>query len=624
MAQSSGQISGNSLVAQQPTSIQQAISRWEVLQESRTASFADYGGFALAYPDFPRTNIFRIRAENALDNEAPSTNQLIQYFEALPPLTNSGRARYALALAGQQRANAFDVARAAWRGGEMSGPAEAYLTGLFGSRFTAEDHSARMDALLWQGEAEAAVRQMINIAPGERDLAMARLSLVQGQSPQSAGLVVPNNAMSSPGYVYNLVQYLRDRRDIAGAARALTTRSQYSNAAFDPAAMVGQMLAVARGVSARQAAQIAAATDDLFPAGFDVSKGSFSLRDRYTDLMWLGGTKALWSLGDGASAAPLFFRYGSGAGTPLIRAKGFYWAGRAARQAGQSAEAERYYSMAAEYPDYYYGQLALAALNRPMPQFSAIPQNPISQADRAEFENRSVVRAIRTIAGNRIRWQTERRFYEALADSADTPTEMAMVANLAAETGLDEMAVVAGMTAGEHRLAGFERLGFPVVPTNSSANWTMVHAIARQESEFDQFRVSHAGARGMMQLIPSTAREQAGFSGVRYLSANLTQDPVYNIRLGDAYFARLMDQYGGAYPLALAAYNAGGRRVNQWLRLNGDPRRGDIDWVTWIERIPANFETRYYVMRVIGNAVTYGHMYPDQARVAQPVGHYLP
>jgi soluble lytic murein transglycosylase len=154
-------------------------------------------------------------------------------------------------------------------------------------------------------------------------------------------------------------------------------------------------------------------------------------------------------------------------------------------------------------------------------------------------------------------------------------------------------------------------------------DWTMVHAISRQESEFDRNRVSHAGARGVMQLMPGTAREQAGMLGVNYMAANLTAAPQYNIQLGDAYFARMMSYYGGAYPLAVGAYNAGPGRVNQWLRLNGDPRRGEIDWVTWVEKIPANFETRYYIMRVIGNAVTYSHMYPGEAGLPRPVDTFL-
>ena len=280
--------------------------------------------------------------------------------------------------------------------------------------------------------------------------------------------------------------------------------------------------------------------------------------------------------------------------------------------------------MAAEFPEWYYGQLALKEMGKPVPAFAALPTPEISEAERTAFNADPLTMAVRALAGDVRDWRTDRAFFEAIAEKADTPAEMALLAQLARETGMNELAVVAGLVSGEHGLKGFERVGFPTVPTHPGANWTMVHAIARQESEFDRTRVSHAGARGMMQLMPGTAREEAGKIGVSYMSANLTESPSYNIRLGDAHFARLMDRYGGAYPLAIAAYNAGPGRVNQWLALNGDTRTGAVDWQTWIEKIPANFETRYYVMRVIGNAVAYANMNPDKsASYERDIGNYL-
>ena len=180
--------------------------------------------------------------------------------------------------------------------------------------------------------------------------------------------------------------------------------------------------------------------------------------------------------------------------------------------------------MAAEFPDWYYGQLALSELGRPMPQLRRGCRSratPIAQPSKPT----PLTGALRAIARNRRDWRTERAFFEAIADKADTPEQMALVGQLARETGLEEMAVVAGLVAGEHGLEGFERLGYPTVPTHAGANWTMVHAIARQESEFDRNRVSHAGARGMMQLMPGTAREEAGKIGINYMSASLTERP---------------------------------------------------------------------------------------------------
>lgn len=623
-AQSYVQPGGTSdLVARQPGAMSTALARWETLQASREMRFVDYAGFLLAYPGFPRAEILRLRAEKALDNDAPPQAEVLGYFDALAPLTNPARARYALALASAQRPEAFDEARAAWRGGTMSDPAELYIAGLYGAQFTPADHAERMDALLWQGKADAAARQLVNLAEADRPVALARLALLRGSRPTEAGITAPASAMADPGFVFNLVNYLRATGQTGEAVRVLASGPILERPARDPEEFLGDMLALAKGASARDAANIAGRVDYLFAPGTDISQASFTLRDRYTDLMWLGGTKALWNLGDGTFAAPLFQRYGDAARTPLTKAKGYYWAGRAMRQAGNEAAARVYFETAAAYPHYYYGQLAIAALGRDMPAFDPLPEVAISPADRAAFEADSLVQAIRTMARERRDWRTERRFFEALGDEADTPQKLTMAAQLAAETGLDEMAVVIGMKAGEHGLTGFERIGFPTIATPVVNDWTMVHAISRQESEFDRTRVSHAGARGVMQLMPGTAREQAGKLGVQYLSADLTGSPQYNIQLGDAYFARMMSYYGGAYPLAVGAYNAGPGRVNEWLRLNGDPRKGEIDWVTWVEKIPANFETRYYIMRVIGNAVTYSHMYPQQAGLPRPITAFL-
>ncbi|WP_255573760.1 lytic transglycosylase domain-containing protein [Erythrobacter sp. SCSIO 43205] len=623
-AQMGGYNARSNMVAGQPQFAGAAIAKWEQLQGNGEFSFSDYAGFAIAYPDFPRTEVIRTKAENRLDEEAPSQSEILAFFDAHPPLTNAGRARYALALAGAQREDAFEVAREAWRGGTMSGPAEAYLLGLYGSQFSPADHAARMDALLWQGDAEAAERQIINLDPAMRDMALARLALVRGSSLQAAGLVAPQGALSDAGFIYNLASYYLDRGERGNAVSLFENRPQFAAPAFNPEAFVGVMLTAAKAASATDTVRIASRIDDVFAPGTDISQGSFRLRDRYTDLMWMGGTNALWRLGDGAKAAPLFFRYGEAARTPLTKSKGYFWAGRAARAAGQSAEATRYFEMAAEYPHYYYGQLALGALGRPMPQFAELPQVNMTASERAEFEARPLVKAIRSIASNRQKWQTERRFFQAIGASAETPDDVAALANLAAQTGLPEMAVVVGMEAGANGIKGVERAGFPIVPTPRVNDWTMAHAIMRQESEFDRTRRSHANAVGMMQLLRSTAREEAGILGIQYMSANLTEDPLYNITLGDAHFARRMDLYDGAYPLAIASYNAGPGRVRQWVRLNGDPRYGSVDWVEWIEKIPSNFETRYYVMRVIGNAVTYSHMYPQQAGLPRTVDTFLP
>ena len=604
----------NSMVAQQSGQIAQAINRWEYLIGQSNLSFADYAGFITTYPDFPQEDRLQRRAEDALDRDAVSPQTLVAFFDRNPPLTNGAKARYALALASMNRPEAFDIAREAWRGGTMSGPAEAYMQGLFGQRFTPEDQDARMDALLWQSNLEAAARQVVRVSPAYSQTAQARLALLQGSNPQQIGVPVPATAMTDSGYVYNLAKYYRSTGQLPSAINLLATRQPFASPAFDPEDFVGEALKIAKGAGAEPASRIASAVDDLFAPGADVSTMAYKLRDDYTSLMWLGGTKALWNLGDGRRAAPLFYRYGAAAQTPQTRSKGFYWAGLASQRAGDAAGAQRYFTMAAEYPDRFYGQLALKELGRPFPALANAATTPSPEA-RAAFRSQPIVAAVREVAKD-APWRTGIQFYRAIAQNADTPEQHALVAELAREIGRRDLAVNVTEAAGADGLSGFVVQGFPVMPTPAGTDWTMVHAITRQESQFAQNAISHAGARGLMQLMPGTAREQAGKLGMNYMSSNLIDSPSYNIQLGDGYFARMMSYYGGAYPLAVAAYNAGPGNVNKWLRANGDPRTGSIGYVEWIERIPI-YETKNYVQRVLENAAVYEQLNPERSRVGR-------
>ena len=122
----------------------------------------------------------------------------------------------------------------------------------------------------------------------------------------------------------------------------------------------------------------------------------------------------------------------------------------------------------------------------------------------------------------------------------------------------------------------YVRQAYPMLATGAPGGqmWSLTHGITRQESSFDRSAVSHAGARGMMQLMPGTAREQADKMGLGYDAYRLTSDPDYNVMLGSAYFSRLLDTWGGSVPLAVAAYNAGSGNVRKWVTAYGDPRAG--------------------------------------------------
>jgi soluble lytic murein transglycosylase len=385
---------------------------------------------------------------------------------------------------------------------------------------------------------------------------------------------------------------------------------------FDQTAWVGELLQVARMGGASAARDIAARIDDAFVPGAEISDKAYKLRDDYTSLMWLGGTKALWDLGDAAGSAPLFYRYGAAARTPQTRSKGFFWAGHAASRAGNTADANRYYEMAAAYPDRFYGQLALERLGRELPPLSGLPTGAPSEAERRSFVNAPLTSAVAEVARD-APWATGVRFYREIANQATTQGEHLLVAELARQIGRRDLAVILADAAGADGHNEFTVLGYPTLVTPPGTNWTLVHAITRQESQFAQNAISHAGARGLMQLMPGTAREEADKAGMQYMSASLIDDASYNVRLGSNHIDRLLARYGGSYPLAIAAYNAGPGNVNKWLRENGDPRTGSISWIDWIEKI-GFYETKNYVQRVLENAVVYESLNPDKAPYGNP------
>ena len=132
-------------------------------------------------------------------------------------------------------------------------------------------------------------------------------------------------------------------------------------------------------------------------------------------------------------------------------------------------------------------------------------------------------------------------------------------------------------------------------------------SIIRQESEFDLSANSWAGAKGLMQLMPYTAKVVAKQAKLPYSKSRLTTDPEYNINLGSHYIAGLILEYDGAYPFAIAAYNAGPKRVRYWKKINKNPQKNQIDYVNWIELIRFE-ETRNYVQRVLENYNVYRYV----------------
>ncbi len=614
-------------MASRPGPMAYAVTRWNQLIAQTGGSFEEYAGFISQYPGFPRQDYLQGKAEKALENSQVAPGRLVAFFDRYPPVGNVARSQYAIALQAVGRPEAAKVAKEAWRGGSMSPVAEATLAAAFGASFSADDHNARMNELLWQADTQAAQRQIMRVTGPSRPLMMARLSALQGQDPSAIGLVVPSEATGDPGWLYNRARQLRTSGQGSAARFAIVSAPALSQTPADPQAFVTEMRlqandAIAMGDIAT-AVKIARRATQAFAPNEDVSKLSTGIRDEYEKLFYPLGEAAL-ARGDARSAAEMFEIYGKSQRTAPARTKGFYFAGLAASRAGQADVSRRNYEAAAAYPDQFYGQLALEKLGRPLKApTSSLPMPSMDK--RVAFAAKPLVQAAREV-GRTGDWRTAVYFFRELGQQAQTAEDYALIADLARDMGRRDLGVIAGREASTAQVYGFAKYAFPRidVPVGTGAAWSMIHAISRQESQFAQDAQSHAGARGLMQLMPGTAQEQAGKMYMSYNRDSLISDPQYNVRLGAGYFGRMMDSYGGSYPLAVAAYNAGPGNVNKWLRANGDPRTGQIGWVEWIEKIPFT-ETRRYVARVLENAAFYDALYPGTGNKSgdYPLSFYL-
>jgi soluble lytic murein transglycosylase len=338
--------------------------------------------------------------------------------------------------------------------------------------------------------------------------------------------------------------------------------------------------------------------------------------ETFRDAEWTAGWIALSKLKDTQKAEKHFRTFAAEVVTPISVARAQYWLGELLTAQEKAPEAQAAYEAAAKYTYVFYGQLAAEKLKQLKPELAKIgftPATAPTDEERATFAKRAPVRAAILLAETG-RLASFERFSYALDDTLQTAGEHQMLFDIAAGY-LEMRAAVRGAKAGLGRGlvapdAVFPLMELPKSPRTGSAEPALVLALSRQESEFNPRAVSSADARGLMQLVPRYAQAEARMVGLPYRSSWLTDDPTYNLRLGRGFLDDLVDDFGGSYILAVAAYNAGPSRARQWIDELGDPR-GQVDPVDWIESVPFA-ETRNYIQRVLENAQVYRYRLTGQ------------
>jgi soluble lytic murein transglycosylase len=557
------------------------------------ATFEEITAFIDANPDWPRLQTLMRRAEEAITDATPADVQRA-WFKRNPPVSAIGHMRLgeALIAAGDVEAGTAAI-RAAYADPDLTEDDERAVLARDGRLLRPEDHRARLDALLWEGDTEGARRVVSRVDGDWAALARARIALRQSTGgAEAAFAAVPPSLAKDPGLLYERARWLRLKdRDLEAEQLLLSLTPE-------AIAVRPDKWWTERRIEARKRLKDGAISDAYkLTRNHGMTDGT-----GFAEAEFLAGWIALRFLGDPAMAYEHFTSLHQAARYSVTLARGAYWAGRAAEAMGDAAKAKRWYGNAAQYGTTFYGQLAAheagdeAALR--------LPRDPVpTAADRAAFGRQELVRAARMLGqideGDRLR-----PFIQQLNANAMKPVDRQLAADLAAELDRDDLAVAAAKDADRAGVPLIAR-GWPLLRVPKTApEPALVLALTRQESAFDHRAVSGAGARGLMQLMPGTAKIVAKQLKVKFDAKRLTTDPGYNMMLGAAHLDDLVGGYGGSYVMALAAYNAGPGRVSQWVREYGDPRASDVDVVDWIESIPFD-ETRNYVQRVMENVQVY-------------------
>ncbi|MFZ1816059.1 MAG: lytic transglycosylase domain-containing protein [Rhizobiaceae bacterium] len=575
------------------SSLERRILSWAIALSGQDAiPSGEIAAVATALPEWPGQKALRANSEAALARENLSASQIIKAFGKSQPESVAGAitlARAYLAVGNKQAANG--AIAPIWRTEKLSAADEKAVLAQASDALTREDHRVRMHMLLYRERSTDGLR-MAQLA-GRSSLAKAWISTIRndGKGKSLLDAVDPASRKDS-GYQFAKIKQARKDGDYKTAAKLLQSGPRKRDELIDPDEWWVERRIVSRALldqgDARTAYLVAASHSAESPS--DQAEAEFH-----------AGWFALRYLNDKRRASQHFANILKISSTPISQARAYYWLARSS----SGAQAGKYYRAAANHQGTYYGQLAAQAMGAR--RLSVSNPRP-NAADRAKFANRELVQAIAALEDSGYAWRAD-LIYRELADSLNSPGELALLAARAEKRGNRTLALQIGKIAHARGLE-VDTVSWPIgaIPQNARIGDTgraLAYAIARQESAFNVAAVSPANAKGLLQLLPGTAKMMAKKTGVKYSSAKLTTDAAYNAQLGAAYLSEQLDNFGNSYILTFAGYNAGPGRAREWIETYGDPRSGKIeDVIDWVERIPFT-ETRNYVQRVMENYQIY-------------------
>ena len=585
------------------------IWRW-LIADDGVSSKKDLENFYQSSTTWPKINKVKAKIESKkVTNDIKKT---LDWFQENPPITPIAKIKLSEILIKNNFIEEGNwLLKEAWVNNSFSYSEEKYILKSYKNIITNSENTKRLENLIWKRQWSSANRQLKRVSSDIKQFSIAKIKLSRRRGNVDQAIKnVPKSLINEESLIYERVKWRRKARlEKPSLELLLSYHGEYSY----PKKWW-------REVNYHTRKQLSYKNYKL--ATKILEQYNLSSKDYLSEAQWLAGWLSLTFNKDPKSAYKYFSKMFLEVKTPISKARASYWAGKASEELGNREDLKIWYERAAAFPATFYGQLALKKLNREL--FLPSQSIEFNQNEFKKFKENELVRALILLLQVENR-KLSRIFAMHLVTQAKNTKDILMLSKILNDFNQVSFSIFVGKKAIYNNIY-IPSLNFPVPDTelmnlinkNTEIPLPVTLAITRQESAFDIKAKSRAGARGLMQLMPRTARITAKKNNYKYKRIYLTSRPAYNVKIGSFYFKEMLNKFNGSYVLALAAYNAGPSRVNRWLKTYGDPRKNEIDPVTWMELIPIS-ETRNYVQRVIEGIYMYRMLVKNEKDLISPI-----
>ena len=564
-------------------------------------TFTDYKNFMRESSHWPLINSIKIKAENKI-SFSDDHDELINYFQNQNPITGWGKIYYGNSLL---KNGNDDLAQLLIKEGYIKGSFTKYEQKIIISKFknflTQEDHKKRINKLLWDGKYGTARSLIKYVEKDYQKLFEARIGLISFSGGVDQLISnVPKSLVDNAGLQHDRLKWRIKKRKYDSAMSLMLNINKKNPSYLERPEKFWKLKSflIRRLIDQHK-----------YMSAYKMSLNhGLKTNAEIAEAEWLAGWISITFLGDPAAAKYHFQRIWDVSSRPISKARASYWIAKSLQNIDY-VKSQSWFKVSSKYHLTFYGQLAATEINSDRIQYN--PEiNPITDKD---FVVNARLKDVYSATSLLNEFDQDKLVKKFIMDLAENRNESAATQAIYLASDLEryDFAVQAGKYY-YYKNFFLEPKSFPTVPRPAYGklvfpDQSLIHAVIRQESQFDPDAGSYAGAKGLMQLMPYTAKKVSSGLKIPYSKNKLTEEPSYNIILGSAYLDQLLSIYKGSYILTLAAYNAGPSRVNSWIKKYGDPRSDDISSVNWIELIPFK-ETRNYVQRVIENVQVYSFL----------------